>query len=258
MRTELLLPALLLIPLLLTGCPTDDGPTPFSTGDDDDAVGDDDDTVEDVEGVLVTGAEGSLEGFVIDAITRAPRVNVPVTELDSEPPLAANTDDRGYFQLTPGNYSPAEVWAGGEGYIETMFATTEEPYRGWGYVPVLETWPRAEGEAWALESFDHPWDPGTAVVILRFHLLAGSPSGFSASIDAPSEVPWVYAEDGSTVQSNTIPVGASEATIVFPAVGHGETGIHINTGSTLECDGPETVFAAGDSFLVVPFLCAVD
>lgn len=240
---------LLAAALVLVGCPTDDDP-PFNPGvaDDDDDGGDDDDFVEDL------GPEGWIRGYVVDG-DGAPRPGIPVTELDSEPPNAANSDDDGVFLLEPSTWSPAQIWAGDEGFMEVGLVLNEDSYLGIGQPVEMELLTREDAEAFIAETFEFEWTPETGAVIAL--ITTPTPEdmvGISATLEAPGVGPYYFDADGVAILGGSIPVADSPG-IAWVGVGHGPATLEVTANPGMTCAYPADFVAQGNAFLFVPVSC---
>ncbi|MCP4867299.1 MAG: hypothetical protein GY898_01095 [Proteobacteria bacterium] len=238
--------------LLLIGCPDDDDDSFTSIeepdDDDDDFVPDDDDDTPDL------GPDGFLRGYVVDTDS-APRVELPVTELDTEPPNAASTDGDGVFLLQPESWEPAQLWAGGEGFMEIGIVVTEETYLGVGQPLLFETPEREAAIEFIDEVFDYEWVPETGFVVA----LIDTPNpedqvGMTATLDAPSIGPYYFDDEGSAILGGSIPVADSGA-IAWVGVGHGPASIEVTPNPGMTCTVPAVFQALGDAFVYVHVFC---
>ncbi len=242
---------LLVLPCLLA-CPDGgsggfgdgDGPPPGDGDDDDDDLGDD------------LGPEGFVRGQVWDPSTGLLRVGVPVTEVDSEPPNAASTADDGFFLLEPVSWDPAQLWAGGEGWLEAGIALTEEVYLGIGTPIELPTWPRDEGIEWIDDIFGYDWVPETGAVIVVFDTPEESDAvGLSAALDAPAIGPYYFDADGEAVWGGSVPAGTDRTWAAWVGVGHGPATLEVTPNPGMVCEYPADFLAMGDLILWVPVFC---
>jgi hypothetical protein len=245
---------LLLASLILLACPS--GGSFGTPDDDDDDLVDDDDPVDDDDSSPL-GPEGSIRGSVIDVSTGELRIDVPVTELDSDPPNAANTGaEDGFFVLEPVSWSPAQLWAGGEGYMEAGVVVTEETYLGVGRPLEMQSWPRQDAIDWIESTFQYEWDPSIGLLVLVIHTPDPEDAvGFTATLSAPAVGPFYFDGKGYAVDAGALRADADRPWIAWVGVGHGPTTLEVTPSAGLSCVYPEDIEALGDAFVFVPVLC---
>jgi hypothetical protein len=203
-----------------------------------------------------TGPDGALLGFVFDAATGAAKGEVPVVEMNTEPPNAATSQADGHINLTPKSWTPAQVWTQPEGSLGISVAVDAATYKGIGEPIRLDVASTEAGVAAFAESTGMEWPEGVGVVRLDFSAPRPQDAeGLTAMLTSTPLASFVVDKEGAQIPGHTLVAGAKASTLTFVGVPPGPTAVTVTPNPKMKCTSASTLEIRPRMLHVVPVYC---